>query len=282
MSATERFLRIAGKCGRMAGRAVRRISGRSPVIASGPGKGLSFDAGPSGEGFLTGEYEGPVQEAIASMAREGDVFYDIGANLGYFSILAARLVGASGAVYAFEPVPANAAAVGRNARLNRFGNIVVLEVAVSRRTGRSELYLARHVGGAALKSAGVPPDLAGSIAVDTSSIDDLVSFRRIRPPDVVKIDVEGAELDVLQGMRTVLRESNPGVILEVDDADKTRCEEKMEACLEFLRGLQYGVEILPHSYKDGNWFVRHIVARREPPLAISAVSPAVGGSKVHP
>ena len=246
-----------------AGSLTRRLLGRVPRIESGAGKGLRFDAGLSTAGFVSGEYEYPVQSAIASLLRGGDVFYDIGANVGYFTVLAGRLVGPTGAVYAFEPVPSNASIVERNARLNHMENIETLRVAVSHQTGKSELYLAHYAGGAALKSAGPPPDLAGSILVDTSSIDDLVKHRRIRPPDVVKIDVEGAELDVLHGMLKVLQEGNPKVILEVDDADEMRCDGKLNACREFLQDLQYRIEVLPKSYKDGKWFVRHFIARNE-------------------
>jgi FkbM family methyltransferase len=240
---------------------------------------LRFDAGPANAGFESGDYEVPVQKTVASLLREGGVFYDIGANVGFFSVLAGRIVGQAGAVYAFEPVPANASTVERNARLNRLGNIEVLRVAVSSHTGKSELFLAHYAGGAALKSAGAPPDLAGSIVVDTSSIDDLVGLR-IRPPDVVKIDVEGAEEDVLQGMLDVLREWRPKVILEVDDADEMRCDGKLNTCREFLQDLHYGCEVLPNSYRDGKWFVRHLVARYDTPMRPSDDTPAMKSSKI--
>jgi FkbM family methyltransferase len=257
----------------------RRMLGWVPRIAAGPGKGLRFDAGPATAMFVSGDYEVAVQNAFVSLLREGDVFYDIGANVGFFSVLAGRLVGQAGAVHAFEPVPANASMVERNAQLNHLGNIEVFRVAVSNQTGKSELYLADHAGGAALKSAGVPPDLAGVIVVDTSSIDDHVNLRRMRPPNVVKIDVEGAELEVLHGMLEVLQEWSPKIILEVDDAERKRCEEKMTACKEFLTNLRYRIEGLPKSYKDGRWFVRHLVARHESPLRSSDVTPAMNSLK---
>lgn len=279
MSVLESFIRFAKKSRDQIVPLARRLLRKVPRIASGPGKGLRFDAWRAAAGFVSGDYEVPVQEAVASLLREGDVFYDIGANVGFFSVLGGRLVGQGGAVYAFEPVPANAAMVERNARLNRLQNVEVLRIAVSHQAGRSELYLAHYAGGAALKSAGVPPDLAGSIVVDTSPIDDLVKRRRIRPPDVVKIDVEGAEKDVLQGMLDVLREWKPKVILEVDDADETRCDGKLAACREFLQDLHYRCEVLPNSYRDGKWFVRHFIARHEEPLTPSGDTPVMKSSK---
>jgi FkbM family methyltransferase len=273
VSVLDPFLRFAKKGRNLAALLAQRMSGRVPRIASGPGKGLRFDGGHATAGFVSGEYEYPVQEAIASLLREGDVLYDIGANFGFFSVLSSRIVGPEGVVYAFEPVPANASTVERNARLNRLGNIEVLRVAVSHHTGKSELYLAHYAGGAALISAGVPPDLAGTIVVDTSSIDDLVELRRIRPPNVVKIDVEGAEKEVLQGMLRVLKECGPKIILEVDDAVEARCVGKLESCRKFLEDLHYRCEVLPKSYKDGGWFVRHLVARHESPVKPSDEAP---------
>jgi len=265
----EQIHRFVKKGKSLAARLARRMLGIVPRIASGPGKGLRFDVGHATAGFVSGEYECPVQNAVTSLVRGGDVFYDIGANVGFFSVLAGRLVGQAGAVYAFEPVPANASMVERNARLNHLGNIEVFRVAVSNQTGRSELFLAHYDGGAALKSAGVPPDLAGSMVVDTSSIDDLVELRRIRPPDVVKIDVEGAEIEVLHGMLHVLKKWSPKIILEVDDADETRCEGKLASCREFLEDLHYRCEVLSKSYRDGKWFVRHLAARHEATMTTS-------------
>lgn len=233
-------------------------------IASGPGTGLRFDAGIYTHQFASGRYERPVQEALASLVRRGDVCCDIGANLGFFSILLARMVGPDGSIYAFEPVPQYASAIAKNARLNRQTNVRVLPVALSCVDGRSELLLANHVGGAVLASAGTPPDLAGSIAVETACLDTLVENRSIRPPDVVKIDVEGAELQVLQGMQRTLRQRAPAIVLELDDETAAACGRKVSSCRSFLHEFGYRTETLPDSYPGGRWFVQHILARREP------------------
>jgi FkbM family methyltransferase len=242
-------------------RHLSRLSGGSVAeIESGPGKGLRFDAGPGRGDFASGAYERPVQEALAALVRPGAVCYDVGANLGFFSVLLARLCGPTGSVYAFEPVAGNAAMIRRNARLNRMDNIRVLNVALSRTDGRGELILAHHVGGAVLAEAGVPPDAAGCVVVQTRVIDTLVERREIEPPDIVKIDVEGAEMDVLQGMRAVLRTRSPIVVLELDDEAEAACEGKIAACGSFLGDLGYRVARLPKAYPDGRWFVRHLVA----------------------
>jgi FkbM family methyltransferase len=190
------------------------------------------------------------------------VFYDIGANLGFFSVLLGRLVGTTGLVYSFEPVPANAAMIERNARLNGLNNIKVMRIACSREARSSELLLAHYAGGAVLKGAGVPPDLAGSLMVETSSIDILVESQQIKPPNLVKIDVEGAEMDVLQGMEKVLRKWAPAILLEVDDATAAGCQEKLLSYRKFLHDRQYQTELLPNSYVGSKWSVQHFVALR--------------------
>ena len=249
---------------RRVGSKLRRMFRIIPKIKSGPGSGLCFDAGSASERFLSGAYERPVQEAIASMVRFGHVCYDIGANLGFFSLLFGRFAGPGGLIYAFEPVPGNADAIDRNARLNGLANVKILRIALCQVDGTEQLLLARHVGGATLQSAGVPPDHTGSLMVRTAAVDTLVKNRAIPPPNIVKIDVEGAELDVLRGMERVLRTWGPAVIVEVDDQTAAGCEEKVSSCQTFLRGLGYHVELLPNSYPDGKWFVRHFAARTEP------------------
>jgi FkbM family methyltransferase len=197
-----------------------------------------------------------------ALVKVGDVCYDVGANLGFFSVLLGKLVGSQGSVYAFEPVPRNAATIERNARLNDLNNIRVMKVALSRVDGTEELLLADHVGGAALRSAGTPPDLAGSLMVETASADTLVDKHQLRPPNIVKIDVEGAEMDVLRGMERVLRTSAPTVIVELDDKDGAACETKVSLCRSFLHDLGYRTQVLLDSYPNIRWYVRHILARR--------------------
>jgi len=245
------------------GATLRLAFGMVAVIGSGPGKGLRFDAGPHTRRFADGGYERPVQDALASVVRPADVCLDVGANLGFFTLLLSRLAGPRGAVFAFEPVPANAAAIESNARLNRLENIEILTLALSGVDGRDELLLARHIGGAVLRSAGTPPDHVGGMDVETASLDTLVERGRIRPPDVVKIDVEGAEMDVLRGMQRALRRWAPTLVLELDDETAAACESKVAACSSFLQALGYRTQLLPGSYPDGRWFVRHLLAQRD-------------------
>ena len=150
--------------------------------------------------------------------------------------------------------------IENNARLNRDTRIEVMRIALSNHAGKSELLLADNVGGAVLRSAGIPPDIAGSLMVETACIDTLVESRQIKPPDFVKIDVEGAELEVLQGMERVLRQWGPTLIIEVDDETAAGCEEKLTLYRSFLHDIGYRTELLPDSYPGIEWNVRHFLA----------------------
>lgn len=226
----------------------------------GIGRGLRFEAGPSNHAYASGDNELPVQEALARSVRAGSVFYDIGANVGFLTTIGAKLVGPTGKVYAFEPVPANAAYVRLNSKLNGFEQTVVFQQAVSAASGRSTLTLAAYSGGAALSNVPAPPDAVNSIEVPVVCVDDLVFAQSLPAPNVVKIDVEGAELDVLKGMNRTISEHHPVIIYEIDDAMRANFDDKYEACKEFLEERGYCVERLPDSYVDTTWIVGHAIA----------------------
>jgi FkbM family methyltransferase len=230
-------------------------------IRGGPAAGLKIIPLMGDREIALGTYEGPVQQALMRSVTPGAVVYDIGANIGFFTMLSARLAGPGGQVYAFEPVARNAAAIGRSARLNGFGTVTVFDCAVGAAGGMAELNTARHIGGAMLASVGAPPDRSGSVEVEVVVIDDLLRDGRLRPPTLVKIDVEGAELDVLRGMTATLSTHAPVLIVELDDATRTGLRVKSEALADLLHGLGYGLAPLAPSYPAAGWSVAHFLAR---------------------
>lgn len=245
--------------------AVHRLrSGTLSRMTIGVGMGLAFESGPSNRAYESGDNELPFQEALASCLKPDAVFYDIGANVGFFTVIGARLVGPHGTVYAFEPVPENAAYIRLNVRLNRFHNVTVVEKAISSSTGRSRLWLAEYSGGAALTTASAPPDARKVIEIDLTSVDDLVFREKWRPPAVVKIDVEGAEIEVLQGMRHTLSKIRPVVLYEIDDEKPAPFQRKYGTCEKFLTDCGYWVERLKDSYPNVNWLVGHAIAKPLP------------------
>ncbi|MGB3405414.1 MAG: FkbM family methyltransferase [Microcoleaceae cyanobacterium] len=235
---------------------------KDPVVtwSQGLGTGLKFCPDKSNPDFAKGIYELPLQKAFASYLQPGHVFYDIGANIGFFTVLAAQLVGKSGSVYAFEPVPENAERVRYNAKLNQFSNVTVYQKAVSANTGEGNLLLAHHSGGATLSTVGTPPDLRGSMQVELVCIDELVAKKKIKPPTAVKVDVEGAEIEVLKGMLKTIDQYKPIIFYEVDDGNKESFQQKSDALESFIRKLGYKIITLEDAYPTVAWNVGHAIA----------------------
>jgi len=231
------------------------------VMHAGPGRGLRFAAGGSNPAYETGENELPVQEALMKLMPVGGTFVDVGANVGFFSVIGGRLVGETGRVLAYEPVPENAAMVRANAAANGMRNISVHEVAVADRTGEGHLVLARYSGGSSLDFLPPPPDACGRLEVEMVRLDD--HLNRIEPLqrlDLIKVDVEGAELAALSGMVNTLARWRPALIVEVDDVDVTTAAAKSARCRTWLSERGYDVRELESSYPDINWHVHHLLA----------------------
>jgi FkbM family methyltransferase len=191
------------------------------VVASGPARGLRLDAAAfplqhvHARHLVRGTLEPPVQAALRRHVAPGAVVYDIGANLGFFSLLAARLAGPQGRVHAFEPAPANAAAIRANAAANGLERIDVLELALADAPGRAGLSVPDDASWAFLERYAPDRAAGAGIEVEVETVDRLVAAGRLAPPGLVKIDVEGAELDVLAGMEETLRRHGPVLVCEM-------------------------------------------------------------------
>jgi FkbM family methyltransferase len=171
--------------------------------------------------MVFGDLETSVQEALVRHLAPGGVLYDIGANVGFFALFGARLVGpGDGIVYAFEPAPASVRAIEANAILNGFENIVVIPRAVGSRPGRARLQLVEDQSWSKLEQYGAHPETLQVIEVELVQIDDMLRAEQIRPPTVIKIDVEGAELAVIDGMRRTLAEHHPAIVCELHETQR--------------------------------------------------------------
>ena len=244
---------------------VRRIAywlsgNRVVTIQSGPGKGLQIDLWRGSANYQSGTNELPVQTALAEQIKPGSVFYDVGANIGFFTIIGRRLVTSAGRVVAFEAVPENAQVVERNCALNGFEDVQVVAKAVSNAGGSGTLVLSSHDGGAALQDSTDQAGTTETIVVELVSLDDFVAQHPALAPNLVKIDVEGAELLVLQGMAKVLAEFRPIIIFELDDETADGLKRKLDACTQYLEAANYTISDLPDSYNQLAWHVRHFLA----------------------
>jgi FkbM family methyltransferase len=207
---------------RAAGPLLRRLGSGAITVPSGRGQGLQLDlrhiplAHAHLAGLAYGLVEQPVQEALRRHLGPGDVLYDVGANVGFFALIGARFVAPGGHVYALEPAPDNAAAVRANAQLNDLGHVTVLERAAGARAGTAALQVVEDQSWSKLAATGEHPLTTRVLDVEVVALDDLVEGG-LRPPTLVKIDVEGFELEVLEGMRRTLERHRPAVICELHD-----------------------------------------------------------------
>lgn len=216
-------------------RARRMVAGMEVEVPRGHGKGLRLEVGRGHPGYALGASEPLVQEALVRYLARGSVLYDVGANVGFLTAIGARHVGAEGAVYAFEPSPETATALRRNLVRNGLENVMVIERAV-----------AAEVGVARLDSDDPLTARLGTsgIWVETTTIDAMRS--ELRPPDVVKIDVEGAEADVLRGMRATLTDVRPVVICEIHGETGAECVELLGAAGYAASNLEPEEGGMPH------------------------------------
>lgn len=162
-------------------------------------------------------HEPATTQLFKRVVRPGDVVVDLGANMGYFTLLAARIVGSGGRVFAFEPEPTNFAHLTRNIELNAYGQVTAYQKAVADRYGSTKLFICTYdtghhtinqFDGIAAYARGRPAK-AEWVEIETVPLDDFLGGHRSRV-GVLKMDIEGAEALALEGMRRILTE-NPGL-----------------------------------------------------------------------
>ncbi len=204
------------------------------VVAAGIAAGVHLRLDLKTEKYYwLGTHEAAVQQALARETKPGMTVYDVGAHLGFFTLGLARLVGAGGRVAAFDPLPENIRALRANLALNleQAGNVQVVQAAVANVSGRVRLYGGSDPSRARL--APPPASSEGSQEVASLTLDEFVFHRGAPAPQLVKLDVEGAEGMVLQGARRLLREIKPLWILEVHGAEAAQAVWEELRCADY-------------------------------------------------
>jgi FkbM family methyltransferase len=175
-----------------------------------------------------GLYEFDKQRFVAKQLRQGSIFFDIGANAGFYTLLAAQT---AKRVYAFEPLPTNLEFLRRHLSLNNVENVEIIEAAVCDEVGTACFRVEKNSYMGALN-----PE--GSIQVRTVTLDHALKSSAVCPPDFVKMDIEGAELRALLGAEHTIRSYKPVLFLATHGVEMHR------QCCELLRAWGYHVSNL--------------------------------------
>lgn len=194
--------------------------GQVPVQVSGgslAGTRLLLDL-QSEKDYWLGTYEPELQAALQDYVQPGMVAYDVGANIGYTSLLFAKAVGPDGRVYAFESLPENLKRMETNIELNDLaGRVTIVPKAVADRSGELRFLVGPSGGMGKLEGSAGRQDVAypDSIIVQGVALDDFVFEAGNPSPHVIKMDIEGGEILALPGMRRLLETVRPVVFLEL-------------------------------------------------------------------
>lgn len=232
-----RRLPVLGDCLSWLGeRIVPRDKRTWAQVESGPAAGIWLHLNPrTGLDALRGASEPEVQDALQRYLRPEMTFYDLGANIGFFSLLAARLVGEQGRVIAFEADPEIAARLREHVDRNGFRCVTVVEKAVWSK-GSKVLFERVDLATSPDRGLGhvVNTSSANTIEIEAVTLDDFA--RTSRAPDFIKCDVEGGEVEVFRGARGLLAEKRPGILCEIHS------EANRRALLADLKRFGYSYE----------------------------------------
>jgi len=208
---------------------IRRFIPKTVNIMAGPLRGTRWCSGSGSQQYWLGTYERDKQEKFFATVSEGDVVFDIGANTGLYTLLAAKASGEAGHVYAFEPAERNLDFLKRHIHLNNCTNVTIFPSAVADKAGTAFFDQGENHATGHLANEGETP-------VEVVTVDTLISDGKTRHPDLLKIDVEGAEVKVLQGAINALRETRPVVFLAIHGA------QQYTECCDILTNAGYHVE----------------------------------------
>ncbi len=216
----------------------RRYGGQDlKLFVDGKDEGLSMQI------CLYGSREKRALEEYAKRLKPGFAVAEIGANIGYYTVLESKILGKKGVVYAIEPVEANVELLKKNLALNKAKNAKVFKLAIGPKKGVSRIAVPEKRNTASFCTGGKTGE-----RVDMVTLDSFLKGKK--SPDMIKVDVEGYEYEMLKGMRKTL-EKKPGLFIEVHQRilGKKRTKEFFESLKKYGYGTALVVSEINEKYK---------------------------------
>ncbi len=221
--------------------------------------------------FLTGIWEPEVTGAFRALVKPGDTVFDIGGDAGYYTLLFKKCAGPEGHVVVFEPIPLAQERITENVALNGFRNVTLIDKALGSRPG--SFVLERPFEDSRINmtktSAG-----EGDITVDVVPFDTLDRQRPLPVPSLVKIDVEGAELEVLRGMEHLVSAHHPAFVIELHPQYLPQFDATVNDVLDWLQRRGYHLTALDAGEISSGEATTILAQVPGPPRLVAAGIPA--------
>ena len=189
--------------------------------------------------YFFGTWDEPGSRFLKSQLKPGDVFLDIGANIGSYSMVASKIVGLQGEVHAFEPVARVFSKLMQNIELNKLINISANRNAVYETSGTLELYVSSKEN-EGMSSIFHHDTESGEVErVEAITIDEYIEKKNLKRVDMIKIDIEGAEWFALRGMQNTINLFKPLILMEVSDDVMLNGPFKGKDIFDLMKSMNY-------------------------------------------
>jgi len=203
----------------------------------------------------TGKFEEFETQIVKKIIHEGSTVIDMGANIGYYTLIFARLVGSEGKVFAFEPDPENFHILKKNLEINNYQNVILEQKAVSNQSGKLRLYLDNKNKGA--HTIFKPVDNAPSVEINAITLDDY--FRNFKGKiDFIKMDIEGGEAEAVEGMSSILNKDDIIIMTEFNPSVLKKIGKESLVCINLLKRYDFDIyhidsknkKLVPIDFKE--------------------------------
>jgi FkbM family methyltransferase len=183
---------------------------------------------------------------LLNLGLDGQTIYDVGGDQGIYTLFFASRVGDQGRVVTFEPNPESHRRIIANVELNQFHNVEVRHLGLGAQKGKLTFVFPAGEPARGSADAGIQAQIlqekdSRTIEIEVNSLDDEVAAAGLPLPDLVKIDVEGLEMDVLRGMKEMLSHRRPNLFIEVHGADTQSKDDNARQVVKFLLDAGYSV-----------------------------------------